>query len=101
MNKSIQVLIITFLLICKIGEAQNDNYSNEVDSIKVDNIFRSYEAYIPSHVVKQPKLIFVLHGSTMTTEQMLKVTGNQFNSELNPSKNRIVVYPQGFEKLLE
>jgi polyhydroxybutyrate depolymerase len=97
MNKFNTIFIILNLLTIHLINAQNENYKNEIDSIKIDNIFRSYEAYIPNDIVKQPKLVFVLHGSTMTTKQMLNVTGSQFNSEQNPSKNRIVVYPQGFE----
>ena len=97
MNKFTTVFIILNLLIIQFSNAQNENYKKEVDSIKIDNIFRSYEAYIPNDIVTKPKLVFVLHGSTMTTKQMINVTGNQFNSELNPSNNRIVIYPQGFE----
>lgn len=84
-------------MVFHFSNAQNESYNNEVDSIKIDNIFRSYESYIPKVITKQPKLIFVLHGSTMTTKQMLNLTGNQFNQEQNASNNRIIVYPQGFE----
>ena len=96
MKKLISALIIIFFLICTISKAQNENYRNEIDSIKIDNIYRTYESYVPKDIVKRPKLVFVLHGSTMSTKQMLKVTGNEFNREVNPFKNRIIVYPQGF-----
>ena len=88
---------ISYFLFIQLSIAQNEHYNIEVDSVKIGNIFRSYKAFIPNDVVTQPKLVFVLHGSTMTTDRMIKVTGNEFNSDHNPSKSRIVVYPQGFE----
>jgi len=97
MNKFSTTFIIIFFMVFYFSNAQNENYNNVVDSIKIDNTFRGYESYIPKDISKHPKLVFVLHGSTLTTKQIINLTGNQFNQEPNASNNRIIVYLQGFE----
>ncbi|MCG2460227.1 prolyl oligopeptidase family serine peptidase [Flavobacteriaceae bacterium F89] len=90
---------ILLLLICTVAKAQNDDGINDVktDSIKMDNIFRSYTYYVPKDIKKSSKLIFILHGSTMKSSLMITATGYQFNRHANTSKDEIIVYPQGFE----
>ena len=68
------------------------------DSIQVDNITRDFYYYVPDDIAKNPKLIFVLHGSTMTAREMEIVTGRQFDRIADTNKKVIIVYPQGYLK---
>ena len=76
----------------------NTSLIGQSDYIKVDDLNRSYSYYIPKDVTKNPKLLFVLHGSGMDTQTMIEVTGFEFNRAADSLKNIIIVYPQGYEK---
>ncbi len=99
MTKTTFLLGLILLLISNTLSAQSspDFYNVKADSLKIGNIYRSYLYHIPKGVSKNPKIIFVLHGSTMTAKQMLDVTGFEFNILSDSLKNTIVVYPQGYE----
>ena len=90
---------LTFLFLWNSSFAQDDLgiYNMKVDSVKIDSLYRNYTFFIPKNVKEKPKLVFVLHGSTMTVKAMLAVTGYEFNRIADSLKNFIVVYPQGYE----
>ena len=71
-------------------------YNMEVGSLEIDKINRGFTFYVPENITDNPKLVFVLHGSTMTVNEMLTVTGHEFNRLADFSKNTIIVYPQGY-----
>lgn len=93
------ILGLTFLFLWNISFAQDDSgiYNVKVDSVMADSLYRNYTFFIPKDVKEKPKLVFVLHGSTMTVKAMLGVTGYEFNRIADSLKNVIVVYPQGYE----
>jgi polyhydroxybutyrate depolymerase len=68
------------------------------DSIIAGKLERVFWYYVSDSVMKNPDLLFVLHGSTMTGREMEIVTGRQFDRIADTSRNLIVVYPQGYEK---
>lgn len=51
-----------------------------------DGLYKNYTFFIPKDVKEKPKLVFVLHGSTMTVNAMLA----------DSLKNVIIIYPQGY-----
>jgi len=67
-------------------------------TIRVDHVAREFHYYVPSGVSAHPKLIFVLHGSKMTSMEMIIATGHQFNKLADVNKNVIIVYPQGYKR---
>ncbi len=100
MKKTILLIGLILLLICNFASAQGRPYfySTKADSLEIDGIFRSYLYHIPKEVSANPKIILVLHGSTMTAIQMVGLTGFEFNILADSLKDVIIVYPQGYEK---
>ncbi len=100
MRKTTFLIGLILLLISNILSAQSkpDFYNIKADSLKIGNIYRSYLYHIPKGVSVNPKIIFVLHGSTMTAKQMVGMTGFEFNILADSLKDIIIVYPQGYEK---
>jgi polyhydroxybutyrate depolymerase len=99
--------IFSFTLVILPGVSADQLYGQSMpaklhpaiaDSIKVGNMERSFYYYVPDGVDSNPKLIFVLHGSTMTAREMEFVTGRQFDFIADTAKNVIIVYPQGYLK---
>lgn len=90
---------LSFLFLWNTSFAQDDTgiYNLKADSVMADGLYRNYIFFIPKDVKEKPKLVFVLHGSTMTVKAMLEVTGYEFNRIADSLKNVIVVYPQGYE----
>ena len=93
------IILLIILVFAQMARPQKSTNVDTIqwDSILVDSIHRSYAYYVPEGLKPDPKLIFVLHGSTMTSEQMIVITGNQFNSLTDEGKNAIIVYPQGYK----
>ena len=100
MRKSTFLLGLIFLFISSIVSAQEKPYFYNIESasLKIDNISRNYLYHIPIKVSENPKIILVLHGSTMTAKQMLGATGFEFNIFADSLEDTIVVYPQGYDK---
>lgn len=66
--------------------------------VAVGNLQRQFEYYVPVHVVKSPKLLFVLHGSSGTPVIMQEITGHEFNHLADMNGEAIIVYPAGYER---
>jgi len=100
MKKTAFLLGLIILLISNIvsGQGRPYFYSTKADSLEIGGIFRSYLYHIPKDVSDNPKIIFVLHGSTMTAKQMVGMTGFEFNILADSLKDVIIVYPQGYDK---
>jgi len=99
MKKKFTFIGVLLFLICNDCTAQtsNDIYDVKVDSLKIENINRSYSFYIPKGIKEKAKLILVLHGATMTSKLMLEYTGYEFNRLAHASKDAIIVYPQAYD----
>ena len=67
------------------------------DHIQVDTLDRSFSYYIPKNLKANAPLLFVLHGSLQTSDDMRVYTGYEFE-RLADAHGFVVVYPQGFEK---
>jgi len=92
------LLILLAFMQTVTSQQAKDAAAIQWGTILVDSTQRSYAFYVPEGIKPSPKLIFVLHGSTMTTKQMIMVTGNQFNTLADNGKDVIIVYPQGYKK---
>lgn len=66
------------------------------EHIELGGLQRDYAFYIPARLPANAPLLFVLHGSLQTIEDMRTFTGYQFE-RLAEQNGFIVVYPQGFE----
>jgi len=66
--------------------------------LTVDNLSREFTYYVPKGLSDHPGLLFVLHGSEMTSAEMRYVTGRQFDRFADKYRDFIVVYPQGFHR---
>jgi len=66
--------------------------------LNINNLDRKFYFHVPKHLIHNSKLIFVLHGSTMTATQMQLVTGHQFDKIADEKEDSIIVYPQGYKK---
>lgn len=66
------------------------------DHIQVGALDRQYSYYVPKQLPANPPLVFVLHGSLQTSEDIRTYTGYEFE-RLADAKGFVVVYPQGFE----
>jgi polyhydroxybutyrate depolymerase len=66
------------------------------ESLTSDGIERSFSYYLPSTLQDEAALIFVLHGSTGSGDQVREQTGYEFDS-LAQTHQFIPVYANGFE----
>jgi polyhydroxybutyrate depolymerase len=66
------------------------------DHIQVGALDRQYSYYVPKQRPANPPLLFVLHGSLQTTDDIRAYTGYEFE-RLADAQGFVVVYPQGFE----
>ena len=64
--------------------------------LSVGDLTREFIYYVPKGLAEHPGLVFVLHGSEMTSSEMRRITGKQFDRFADKYKDLIVVYPQGF-----
>jgi len=99
--ESLRGVVFIMSLVCMslftMGAGKPDIYNIKEEKVKVDNLERSYLYYVPKKIIKNPKILFVLHGSTMTDKAMLGATGFEFNRLAEKTQDTIVVYPQGYE----
>lgn len=66
------------------------------DSLRVGDRVRSYAIYAPAGVSPRAPVVFALHGSMGSAEQMRRATGYGFE-RLADRHGFIVVYPQGYD----
>jgi polyhydroxybutyrate depolymerase len=94
------ILIFVFLIVGVAFTIFRWNILNPLKShsIKIDSISRKFYFHVPYSLSSSPRLIFVLHGSTMTAAQMQLITGHQFDKLADNTRDTIIVYPQGYHK---
>ena len=92
---SIFLIMATFSI--KAQQGHNGSYMLP-GTVTVGSLEREFVYYIPKALKNHPKLVFVLHGATMTANQMAEITGYQFNKLADLKKDMIIVYPQGYKK---
>ncbi len=64
--------------------------------LTVGELTREFVYYVPKSLAEHPGLLFVLHGSEMSSGEMRRVTGKQFDRFADKYGDVVVVYPQGF-----
>lgn len=67
------------------------------DHIQVGERQRDFSYYVPKNLPASPPLVFVLHGSLQTSDDIRAFTGYEYE-RLADANGFVVVYPQGFEK---
>jgi len=66
--------------------------------VNTGNLTRDFYFHVPNDVSQNPKLIFVLHGSSGTPTIAQLSTGHQFDYFSDSTKDAIIVYPAGYHK---
>ena len=66
-------------------------------TIRIGDRDRTYLLYVPARLPPSPPLVFVLHGSRQTADDMRISTGYEFE-RLADEKGFVAVYPNGYEK---
>lgn len=92
------ICLVAILTLCQtnIDASEGHEKVTRLDSIYVNNIWRTYRYHKPQFPSENPRLIVVLHGDAMTSKSIQTVTGFEFNKLADKTANTIVVYPQGF-----
>lgn len=67
------------------------------EHIQVGELQREFSYYVPNNLPANAPLVFVLHGSLQTSEDIRVFTGYEYE-RLADANGFVVVYPQGFEK---
>jgi polyhydroxybutyrate depolymerase len=67
-------------------------------SLNIDGLQRSFQYYLPEAHTPSALLVFALHGSMGSSNDMRWQTGFGFEHIAATDKNLIVVYPNGFER---
>jgi len=68
------------------------------DKVMVGKLEREFSYHVPVEVVKNAKLIFVIHGSSGTPLVMQISTGHCFDLMADVKSDAIIVYPAGYHK---
>ena len=66
-------------------------------TIQSNSITRTFSSYLPQGLADNSALVFVLHGSNGTGDQIRKAIAYEFDI-LADNKGFLVVYPDGYEK---
>lgn len=66
-------------------------------SLRVGDLERTFDAYVPATTAASPALVFVLHGSMGDGEQARRGTFHAFDV-LADREGFVVVYPDGYER---
>ncbi len=92
------ICLATFITLCpaNINASGGHEKKTVLDSIKVNDIWRTFEYHIPQFPTPNPRLIVVLHGDGMTSKSIQTATGFEFNKLADKTASTIVVYPQGY-----
>ena len=82
-----------------MSETSSFSFGSELirREIIVKGMSRSYWHTLPSQRDRPYRLLFVLHGSTMSVEEMLTVSGEAFIEAVRSEEGIISVFPQGYE----
>jgi polyhydroxybutyrate depolymerase len=95
------LFIALMLLVVVLGVMMHLFHWNPFDPLHeerltIGSLAREFNYYVPKYLSNNPGLLFVLHGTEMTSSEMRHVTGRQFDRFADKYKDFIVVYPQGF-----
>lgn len=66
------------------------------DSLQVEGYYRSFQFNKPAKVLSDASLVFVLHGSGGSGQEMMKVTSDLLIKTAN--ENVLFVYPDGYKR---
>lgn len=93
------ICFVAILTLCQTNIYAGEGHEKvtRLDSIYINNVWRTYRYHKPQFPAENPRLIVVLHGDAMTSKSILTDTGFEFNSLADMTANTIVVYPQGYE----
>ena len=89
-----RLFLFSWVLICSLSDGYSQSAAIKKDSIRVDGIDRSFWYKSPASKLKDPSLVFILHGSGGSGEQMLKRAPELM--EIADQENFIAVYPSGY-----
>jgi len=89
-----RLLLFSWALICILSDGYSQSAAVKKDSIRVDGIDRSFWYKSPASKLKDPSLVFILHGSGGSGEQMLKRAPELM--DISDQENFIAVYPSGY-----
>ena len=89
-----RLFLFSWVLICCLSDGYSQSAAVKKDSIRVDGIDRSFWYKSPARKLKDPSLVFILHGSGGSGEQMLKRAPELM--EIADQENFIAVYPSGY-----
>ena len=89
-----RLFLFSCALICSLSDGYSQSAAVKKDSIRVDGIDRSFWYKSPARKLKDPSLVFILHGSGGSGEQMLKRAPELM--EIADQENFIAVYPSGY-----
>ncbi|MBD2699522.1 poly(3-hydroxybutyrate) depolymerase [Spirosoma sp. BT702] len=90
MNK-LPIFPFLILLVCLSSKAQVIT-----DSLLIEGHYRVFHYNIPSKSLRQPSLIFVMHGSGGDGLGMMKSTGKM--EQQAGTDNALIVYPSGYKR---
>lgn len=89
-----RLFLFSWVLICSLSDGYSQSAAVKKDSIRVDGIDRSFWYKSPASKLKDPSLVFILHGSGGSGEQMLKRAPELM--DISDQENFIAVYPSGY-----
>lgn len=89
-----RLFLFSWVLICSLSDGYSQSAAIKKDSIRVDGIDRSFLYKSPASKLKDPSLVFILHGSGGSGEQMLKRAPELM--DIADQENFIAVYPSGY-----
>lgn len=89
-----RLFLFSWVLIYSLSDGYSQSAAVKKDSIRVDGIDRSFWYKSPASKLKDPSLVFILHGSGGSGEQMLKRAPELM--DIADQENFIAVYPSGY-----
>ena len=89
-----RLFLFSWVLIYSLSDGYSQSAAIKKDSIRVDGIDRSFWYKSPASKLKDPSLVFILHGSGGSGEQMLKRAPELM--DIADQENFIAVYPSGY-----
>ncbi len=89
-----RLFLFSWVLIYSLSDGYSQSAAVKKDSIRVDGIDRSFWYKSPASKLKDPSLVFILHGSGGSGEQMLKRVPELM--DIADQENFIAVYPSGY-----
>jgi len=66
-------------------------------SLKQNSLTRSYHVYTPAQLAEVPAVVFVLHGSMSSGNEIREMTAGEFDLLADEYQN-LVVYPDGYDR---